>query len=137
MQNSENLNGTLVIVRPDLTIDPANGQGKVAIVTYDRQQSNEVYVNFANGREGVYPPELLLKLKDRQTILSDLKRDGAAMPLDNFKDLYKVGLLLDRGTSTAQWQALEIAGKNPAIWEKALEPARLTEKQVLEKAYSR
>lgn len=135
--NNENLNGTLVLVRPDLTIDPANGQGKVAVVTYDRQQSNEIYVNFANGQEGVYPPEFLLKLKDRQDILSDLKNDGASMPLDSFKDLYKVGMLLDRGTSTAQWQALEIAGKNPAIWDKALQPARIGEKLSLEKAFTR
>jgi len=135
--NNENLNGTLVLVRPDLTIDPADGQGKVAVVTYDWQQSNEIYVNFANGREGIYPPEFLLKLKDRQDILSDLKKDGASMPLDSFKDLYKVGMLLDRGTSTGQWQALEIAGKNPAIWGKALQPVRLEEKLSLEKAFTR
>jgi len=137
MDNNANLNGTLVLVRPDLTIDPAEGHGKLAIVTYDRQQANEVYVNFDNGREAVYPPEFLLRLKDKNTIFSDLKANGTAMPLDRFKDLYKIGLLLDRGTNTAQWQALELAGKNPAIWDQALQPARVAEKQVLAKTYSR
>ena len=135
--NNENLNGTLVLVRPDLTIDPANGQGKVAIVTYDRQQSKEVYVAFNNGKEGIYPPESLLKLKDKNTILSDITANGSTMSLDHFKDLYKISLLLDRGTSTAQWQALEIASHNPAIWDKAMQPAKTVEKQALEKAYSR
>jgi hypothetical protein len=135
--NNENLNGTLVLVRPDLTIDPASRQGKVAIVTYDREQSKEVYVSFNNGREAIYPPEFLLKLKDKQTILSDLTANGRSMPLDNFKDLYKISLLLDRGTNIAQWQALEIAGNNPAIWDKALQPAKLVEKLTLDKAYTR
>jgi hypothetical protein len=135
--NNENLNGTLVLVRPDLTIDPASRQGKVAIVTYDREQSKEVYVSFNNGREAMYPPEFLLKLKDKQTILNDLTANGRSMPLDNFKDLYKISLLLDRGTNIAQWQALEIAGNNPAIWDKALQPAKLVEKLTLDKAYTR
>lgn len=135
--NNENLNGTLVLVRPDLTIDPANGQGKVAIVTYDREQSKEIYVAFNNGKEGIYPPEFLLKLKDKKTILDDLMANGPAMPLDSFKDLYKISMLLDRGTSTAQWQALEIAAQNPALWDKAMQPAKEAEKQALDKAYTR
>ncbi|NOW95957.1 hypothetical protein [Mucilaginibacter sp. SG564] len=135
--NNESLNGTLVLVRPDLTVDPANGQGKVAIVTYDREQSKEVYVAFNNGKEAIYPPEFLLKLKDKNNILRDLMANGASMPLDNFKDLYKISLLLDRGTNTARWQALEVAAHNPAIWDKALQPAKTAEKQVLEKSYSR
>lgn len=135
--NNENLNGTLVLVRPDLTIDPGSRQGKVAIVTYDSEQSKEVYVAFNNGREAIYPPEFLLKLKDKQTILSDLTANGRSMPLDNFKDLYKISLLLDRGTNIAQWQALEIAGNNPAIWDKALQPAKSVEKLTLDKAYTR
>ncbi|MEZ2334751.1 hypothetical protein AB6735_03915 [Mucilaginibacter sp. RCC_168] len=135
--NNQNLNGTLVLVRPDLTVDPANGQGKVAIVTYDREQSKEIYVAFNNGKEGIYPPEFLLKLKDKKAILDDLMANGSAMPLDNFKDLYKISMLLDRGTSTAQWQALEIAGQNPAIWDKSIQPVKEAEKQVLDKAYTR
>jgi len=135
--NNENLNGTLVLVRPDLTIDPANGQGKVAIVTYDSEQSKAIYVAFNNGKEAVYAPEFLLKLKDKKTILDDLMANGSAMPVDDFKDLYKISLLLDRGTSTAQWQALEIAGQNPAIWDKSMQPAKATEKLALDKAYTR
>lgn len=135
--NNESLNGTLVLVRPDLTVDPANGQGKVAIVTYDREQSKEVYVAFNNGKEAIYPPEFLLKLKDKNNILRDLTANGASLSLDNFKDLYKISLLLDRGTNTAHWQALEVASHNPAIWDKALQPAKTAEKQVLEKSYSR
>jgi len=136
MEN-QSLNGTLVLVRPDLTFDPSNGQGKVAIVSYDSRQSNEIYVAFNNGREGIYPPEALVKLKDKQTILNDLTTNGSKMPLDAFKDLYKISILLDRGTNTGYWQALEIAGKNPTVWEKALQPAKPAEKQVLERSYSR
>lgn len=135
--NNSDLNGTLVLVRPDLTIDPANGQGKVAVVNYHSLQSNEIYVGFNNGSEAVYPQEFLLKLRSKEEILNDLKANGSSMPLENFKDLYKVGILLDRGTNSAHWQALEIAAHNPAIWDKALQPAKALEKQVLENAYAR
>jgi hypothetical protein len=136
MEN-ESLNGTLVLVRPDLAFDPANGQGRVAIVNYYRRQSNEIYVAFNNGREASYQAEALVRLKDKQTILNDLTRNGSKMPLDAFKDLYKISILLDRGTNAGYWQALEIAGKNPAVWEKALQPAKPAEKQVLERSYGR
>jgi len=135
--NNESLNGTLVLVRPDLTIDPNVGQGKVAIVNYESQQSNQLYVAFNNGKEAIYSTEAVLKLKDKKTILADLMANGAGMKLDDFKDLYKISLLLDRGTNLAHWQALEIAGQNPALWDKALQPAKAIEKQALEKTYTR
>ncbi|QXV63674.1 hypothetical protein INP83_11180 [Mucilaginibacter sp. 21P] len=135
MENGS-LNGTLVLVRPDLTFDPAGGQRKVGVVNYDRPQSNEIYVAFDHGREAIYPPEALVRLKDTQTILNDLTSNGSKMPLDVFKDLYKIIMLLDRGTNTGSRQALEIAGKNPAVWERALQPAKPAEKEVLKKSYS-
>jgi hypothetical protein len=49
-------------------------------------------------------------------------KDASAMDLKDYKDLYKVSILQDVGRSKDIWQALEIAGNNPAIWSKALTP---------------
>lgn len=135
--NQEPLHGSLVLVHPALAKDPANGLGKVAIITYDRPDTNEIYVSFTDGKEAVYHPDNLLKLKDRQQIMHSLANDGGSMPLDDFKTLYKIGILLDRGTNKAQFDALELAAVNPGVWENALSRSRPAIEQKIEHPYTR
>lgn len=124
MKTNEKLNGTLVLVHPQLENDLAGRQGKVAVVNYDRQQSNEVYVGFTDGAEAIYRPEQLLKLKSYEEIRQDLADNGPAMKPDDFGALYKIMMLQERGTAQANWSSLEIARDNPGILDRALEPAR-------------
>lgn len=119
--NKNELHGTLVLVHPGLENDPARGQGKVGILTYVDSQ-NEIYVKFADQKEGHYSPNALLQLKDRNELFPALMKDASAMDLKDYKDLYKISILQDVGRSTDIWHALEIAGNNPAIWSKALTP---------------
>jgi len=135
--NQEPLHGSLVLVHPALTLDPANRQGKVAVVTYDRPDTNEIYVSFTDGKEAVYHPDNLLKLKDRQQIMQTLLNDGKSMSLNDFKALFKIGTLLDRGTNKAQFDALELAAANPGIWENALSRSRPAVAEKIEHAYTR
>ncbi|WEA01717.1 hypothetical protein [Mucilaginibacter sp. SJ] len=135
--NQEALHGSLVLVHPALTVDPANAQGKVAVVTYDRPDTNEIYVSLMDGKEAVYHPDNLLKLKDRQQIMQTLVNDGKAMPLNDFKTLYKIGTLLDRGTNKATFDALELAAVNPGVWESALSRSRPAIEQKIATAYTR
>ena len=118
MENNE-LYGTLVLVHPDLKNDPAGQQGKVGILSYIDSR-DEIYVGFENGREGKYSPDALMSLKDKSEIFPDLMANGSKLDLSEYKDLYKISLLQDRGRSTDIVHALEIAAKNPAIWDKSL-----------------
>jgi hypothetical protein len=59
------------------------------------------------------------------------------MAVDDFKDLYKVSMLQDRGTSTGILSALEIARDNRNIWAQTLEKAIPLQNLNLEKVYSR
>ena len=117
MDNNE-LYGTLVLVHPDLKDDPARQQGKVGVLTY--VDSNEdIYVSFLNNAEGKYKSENLFQLKDREQLFSALS-DSTSLEVNDYKDLYKIGLLQDSGRSTDILRALEIAGNNSSIREKSL-----------------
>jgi len=116
---NEDLTGSLVLVRPDLTNAPARQQGQIGIVSYV-DLKDDVFVSFKDGTEGIYKGGSLFRLKSRDTIFTDLMSNASSLELKDFKDLYKISLLLDKGRNTDVWQALEIAGGNPGIWKGSL-----------------
>lgn len=122
MMETEKLNGTLVLVRPDLENDPVKGQGQVAFIKYTPQQMDGLYVSMLNGREAFYKPEELFRLKDRQEIFKELMENGINLDARDFKALYKISLLQDKETTASLVQALEIARDNPGVWPRTLEP---------------
>ncbi|WP_158829097.1 hypothetical protein [Mucilaginibacter lacusdianchii] len=136
MKNFENLNGSLVIVRPDFHDDPVRQQGKVGVVNYARE-GDEIYVGLLNGAQGIYSSQDLMLLKHKVEILQELNDKGSSMKLDDFKALYKIMLLQEKGTSTAMVGALQLAAENPGIWDKALMTAAPVRELEISKSYSR
>ncbi|NHA03251.1 hypothetical protein G7092_05580 [Mucilaginibacter sp. HC2] len=136
MKNNESLNGTLVLVLPDLENNPETKRGQIGVVTYARSAS-ENYVRFLEGNEAIYPAEQVLKLKDKQQVLDDLTKNGSSMPLDDFKAMYKIMLLQDRGTSQAIFSALAIAKDNPGVRDNVLESINPTQEQELAQTVDR
>jgi hypothetical protein len=135
MEN-QTLAGTLVLVKPDLEIDPDAKRGQIGVLTYARSET-ENYVRFPEGGEAFYPAGQVLMLKDKQEVFNDLTNNGTSMPIDDFKAMYKIMLLQDRGTSQALYSALAIANDNPGVQEKVLQPILPTQKQEEAKTYSR
>jgi hypothetical protein len=121
--NNKELLGVLVVVHPDFKNDPIKKQGHVGVVTFPHNDA-EIYVKFLGGAESKYSGENLFKLKDKQHVLDELMNNGPAMKTDDFKALYKIMLLQDRGTSKGLFDALEIARDNPAIWQQVLDPLK-------------
>jgi len=134
--NSESLTGSLVLVHPEFGNDPLKKQGQIGVLTYPKEL-HEMYVSFPGGGEGIYEWNNLLKLKDKQAVFDDLMKNGSAMEQNDFKAMYKIMLLQDRGTNRGTFDALEIARDNPGIWDRTLEPVMQTEKLNLEKTYTR
>jgi hypothetical protein len=132
----ENLNGTLVLVLPDLENDPTTKQGQIGVMTYARSAS-ENHVRFPEGNEAIYPAEQVLKLKNKQQVLDDLTKNGPSMPLDDFKAMYKIMLLQDRGTSQASFSALAIAKDNPGVRGIVLESINPVQNQELAQSLGR
>ncbi len=84
-----------------------------------------------------YPAGQVMMLKDKQQVFDDLTNNGSSMPLDDFKAMYKIMLLQDRGTSQALYSALAIANDHPGVQEKVLDSIDPTYKQELAKIYGR
>ncbi|NHA05482.1 hypothetical protein G7092_16855 [Mucilaginibacter sp. HC2] len=135
MEN-QTLAGTLVLVQPDLANNPEEKKGHIGILTYARSET-ENYVRFPEGGEAFYPAGQVMMLKDKQAVFNDLTNNGSNMPLEDFKAMYKIMLLQDRGTSQALYSALAIANDHPGLQEKVLESISQTPKQELAKSYSR
>src|ERR1700709_787643 len=115
------LHGAQVLISPDLENDPAKQQGKAGVIAYARTY-DEIYVNFTNGKEGIYSLEDVMQLKDRSEIFPEDKAALASISLKDYKDLFTIAELMDKGKSTDLMKALEIAGANPGVREAALTP---------------
>ncbi|MFD1257733.1 hypothetical protein ACFQ3S_13070 [Mucilaginibacter terrae] len=135
MEN-QNLEGTLVLVKPGPEIDRDAKRGQIGVLTYVRSET-ENYVRFPEGGEAFYPSAQVMMLKDKQEIFNDLTSNGSSMPLDDFKAMYKIMLLQDRGTSQALFSALAIANDHPDIQDKVLDSISPAQKQEMAKSYSR
>ena len=135
MEN-QTLTGTLVLVQPDLENNSGPKQGHIGVLTLAFSEK-ENYVRFPEGGEAYFPAEQVMMLKDKQAVFNDLTNNGSSMPLDDFKAMYKIMLLQDRGTSQALYSALAIANDNPGVQERVLEPITPTQKQELSNAYGR
>src|ERR1700756_4539954 len=116
MKERTNLHGALALVRPDLENDPVRQQGEIGIITYADEVHNELYVIFDNGKEGVYPGEALCQFKTPEDVAASPVNNEREMQLKDYKDVYKIGLLLELGRSEDLMKALEIARDNPDIW---------------------
>jgi len=135
MEN-QTLAGTLVLVQPELENNAGKTKGMIGVLTYARSET-ENYVRFPEGGEAYYPAGQVMMLKNKQQVLDDLMKDGPSMPTEDFKAMYKIMLLQDRGTSQALYSALAIANDHPGVQEKVLESIAPAQKQELAKAYSR
>lgn len=135
MENAT-LAGTLVLVQPEPENDTGNNKGQIGVLTYARSET-ENYVRFPEGGEAYYPAAQVVMLKDKQQVFEDLTSHGSEMPLDDFKAMYKIMLLQDRGTSQSLYAALALANDHPGIQERVLESISPAQKQELAKTYSR
>ena len=135
MEN-QTLAGTLVLVQPDAENDPEHKKGMIGVLTYARSET-ENYVRFPEGGEDHYPAGQVMMLKEKQQVFDDLTNNGSSMPLDDFKAMYKIMLLQDRGTSQALYSALAIANDHPGVQERVLDTISQTPKQELAKSYGR
>ncbi|MBB6107841.1 hypothetical protein SAMN05421821_101246 [Mucilaginibacter lappiensis] len=133
---NENLIGTHVLVLPDLENDTGTKRGHIGVLTMTFSEK-ENYVRFPEGGEAYFPAAQVMTLKDKQAVVDDLTNNGSSIPLDDFKAMYKIMLLQDRGTSQALYSALAIANDNPEIQERVLESINPTQKQELSKTYGR
>jgi hypothetical protein len=86
-----------VIVNPELKTDPMHMQGKIGYIAAADLRNDDFFVDFENGRTGLYSASTLLVLRSHQVVYKALM--SRQLPLDKveFKDLMRVSTLLQSG----------------------------------------
>ena len=108
------MRGTVVLVRPDLDIDPLYRQNQVGVVCEANFDYDHIYVDFVD-KTGLYPADALLILLSQDDILENLKRLPADTSPEIFKALWKVETFLGYNDVNWKFKAMQIARDHPAI----------------------
>ena len=93
--------GTLVLVHPNLTNDPAGKQGQVGIITDANLQDETIEVRFGKNGKGVYGTDALLLLRPSEQLKETLEQHKHDLPENDYKALFNISLLQEFKQSTS------------------------------------
>jgi hypothetical protein len=108
-----------LLVHPDLKDDPVKKQGEIGFITAAILNTDEFYVAFDDHEVGFYGADALLTFKEPGDIYDFMHTNALTLPVDDFKDLKSIALLLDHGTEKHIRTAMELVKKNDSIREAA------------------
>ena len=134
MNKHDELSGTLVLVHPQLLIDPAEKKNQIGIIASAEIENDNVIVSFGNDGQALFSADALLVLKKPGSIHFDTMQDHLKMNAQNFKDLLRVGMLANSNLTKDHRQAIEISRDNPTVL--AYSMASLEEELGLKHDYS-
>lgn len=101
MQTSDELTGTLALIHPNLTNDPAGKQGQVGIITNADLQNDTIEVRFGKNGKGNYGTDALLLLRPSEQVKENLELHKHELPESDYKALFNISLLQEFKQSTA------------------------------------
>jgi hypothetical protein len=108
------MRGTVVLVHPDLDIDPLYRQNQVGVVCEANFDYDHIYVDFKD-KTGLYSADGLLIFLSRDDILENLRRLPAETSPEIFKALWKIEAFLGYHDVNWTFKAMQIARDHPAI----------------------
>ncbi|WP_439698140.1 hypothetical protein ACFGVS_07765 [Mucilaginibacter sp. AW1-7] len=113
----DELTGTLVLVHPDLAVDPANKQNQIGIITDYDLGKDDVYVSFGRGEQALYSSDALLVMKSENDVYSALMENRPNLQASDFKTLFQANLMQQYGHSGQLKGAMELLQQNPVLRE--------------------
>lgn len=116
------LTDKLVLVHPELTIDPILKQGQTGIITHVIHDTDEVYVKFEDAVSGLYSADALLVVRPLPDLIVNLRAGISTMDRADALALLNIYLLQQSGRNEDVAEALLIAGFSEVLWYKALIP---------------
>lgn len=116
MNRTDELAGTLVLVHPELTKDPAGRPGQVGVITGTDHNGDNAYVGFGKNGQGMYGLDALLVLKPSADIQSALTEHGAKLNIQDHTALFRMALLQEYNPSSANIKtALNLALQSETV----------------------
>ncbi|TSJ40931.1 hypothetical protein FO440_14435 [Mucilaginibacter corticis] len=116
MNQNDELTGTLVLVHPELSKDPAGKSGQVGIITGADLGNDTIYVGFGRNGQGLYGTDALLLLKPADQVKDLLQQHKQALSVGDYKTLFQISLLQEFRQSTANIKtAMSLALQNETV----------------------
>ena len=99
--NSEELTGTIVLIHPELTTDPARKAGQVGVINDYDADLDIVYVGFGRNGQGVYGSDAVLMIRPAAQLRETLEQRKLDMRIDDYKAIFQISLLQELRPSIA------------------------------------
>ncbi len=100
MNQTDELTGTIVLVHPDLTKDPAGRPGEVGVITGLDQHGDNAYVSFGKSGQLIYGLDALLVPRSPAEIQEILSKHHSKLSVADHTALFRIALLQDYKPST-------------------------------------
>jgi len=120
MNFMEELTGRLVVVHPQLTIDPFFRQGQIGVIAMADLKTDTISVGFGGGPLGKYSTDALFVLKDKNELYLDIMTGVKDMDIETFKDLLDINMKQEYSDYGHTAAALELALENPKVMKRSM-----------------
>jgi hypothetical protein len=109
----QELTGTLVLISPGLSDDPAGCRGQTGVVATFNLDRNEVQVGFGHGPVRAFSTHDLFILRPHNELYRDLLNQVQNLEVADFKNLMHISMLIQHDPNNSQIrQALELAASS-------------------------
>lgn len=133
----DDLQGTPVLVQPDLPHDPARKQNEIGLIRIANVFCDEFLVGFADEKKGLYAADALLVLLPAEEIHQNLADLAYETPFAELKALTQIDLFLRYGSTAKELTAMQLAKDHPAIGPLCLETLQNQIIKAINQNYSR
>lgn len=116
----EELTGRLVVVHPELTVDPVSRQGQIGVIAMADLKSDTISVGFGGGLLGKYSTDALLVLRDKNELYQDIMTGVKEMDINTFKELLDINMKQEYSDYGHTSAALKIAIENPEVMKRSM-----------------
>jgi hypothetical protein len=110
---NEELQGTYVLIHPDLPDDPHKQEGQIGMIAYADLERDDFMISFEDGKHGLYTRDALLVLKMPDEVYKNVLTHQRELDASDFKTLLKINLYQQSATPFELKNALELARISP------------------------
>ncbi|MFD1258721.1 hypothetical protein ACFQ3S_18080 [Mucilaginibacter terrae] len=118
----DELTGTLVLVHSDTKDYQVSNQGLIGMIIADDLKNDMIYVGFGMGEQSLYTAGELWALKRSNLVYADMMRNSTKLDTLDFKDIFRICMLLDSGLMKDRRKAIELSRYNDVIRSFAMAP---------------
>lgn len=117
METQSELARKLVLVHPKLAFDPAQRKNQIGWIAQPDIENDNFLVCFSDKGLDRFSADALLVLKDAAEIKKYADWDASLLFYEDYQDLLQVIWWAEIPDNQPQWLAIELARKNPMVFE--------------------